>query len=80
MRVNHRMPSKSLLLSIFFLTAATAVLAIEVRTMPHPQAAIEQPLPRPMAPQRFQEANADTDIGPGLAEPLLVSSPASPAK
>ncbi len=71
----HCFPTKSFALS-FFVLAAAAMLSIEVTTA-HARTAVA----RPVAPVRHQvapplhEANADTDIGPGLAEPLLVSSP-----
>ena len=79
MRNASPVASKSLLFSVLILAAAT-VLAVELSTTPLSRAAaIPQSMPRPSSPQRFQEAIADTDVGPGFveAQPL---SPGAPAK
>jgi hypothetical protein len=73
MRNTSPVASKSLLLSVLILAAA-AVLAVEVRRTPQSPAAIQQSLSRATPPQSFHEAIADTDVGPGLAEPQPLPS------
>ena len=77
MRATSPVTSKSLLLSVLILAAA-AVLAVEVRLTPQPRTAIQHSLPGTTRPQIFNEANADTDTGPGFAEsqPLPSGAPA----
>jgi len=69
----------------FFVAAALAVLAIGAGSygirsrvaLAEPESASPPQATMPMPPQSVQSpaANADADVGPGHAEPLLVSSP-----
>jgi hypothetical protein len=71
MRVNTRIPSKPLLVSVLIFAAAT-ILALDASTTPHARAVTEPQAVPPATQQRFHEAIADTDVGPGLIEPQLV--------
>ncbi len=74
MAVNTRVPSKPLLVSLLIFAAAT-ILALDSSTTPHARAASEPQAAPPAMQQRFHEAIADTDVGPGLIEPQFVGAP-----
>jgi hypothetical protein len=71
---------RSVILALSF--AAVAAVAYYGGTLSRPAAAAPEPVLRSPPPaaltlesQRLYPANADADVGPGQAEPVLVGSP-----